>query len=91
MDPKWYNQYKLATQRHDADVAKAEQRASLKRTDGAGVVSTRPKRFYVWLGRLGVLLVEIGFRMQSRFSPQPFPINNYLVAERRSLETDHPC
>lgn len=91
MDPNWYIQYILATRRHDTDVANAERNTFLNQMDSFGVVTTRSNRLFKLLGSVGVLLVEIGFRMQSRFSPQPLSINKYLVAEHRSLETDHPC
>jgi len=91
MDPNWHIQYILTTRRQRADIARAEQDMLLKQLKASSVTVIKPNRFYRFLSSLGALLVVVGVRLQSRFTPQPFSANTYLSAEPGSLKTNNPC
>ncbi len=91
MDPNWHFQYILATRRQRADRTRAEQEMLLKQLKASKPAAIKPNRVYGLMSSLGVLMVALGVRLQSRFNPQPFSANTYLPAEASSLKTNNPC
>lgn len=66
MCSNWYVHYRIEQQRHQEDIAQAEQERLAKLAAQADEAVKRSSLLKRWLYRLGVILVSLGCRLQAQ-------------------------